>query len=453
MNMLHYLIYFLLAIVLLVAVHEAGHFLAARLCGIRVLRFSLGFGPQLFMRRFGADRTEFAVAAIPLGGYVKMLDEREGEVAAVERHRAFNTQSLGKRSVVVAAGPIANLLLAVLVYWGLACVGGRDFPARLGPVPADSPAAQAGLQQRDLILEVAGHEVRSWTDLRWQVVRNALGDPDVTLRVQRGDGDPMDMQLPVGGLVIDEKAADPLQQIGFVMPPARIAPVLSRPLPGSPAEIAGLRENDLVRSVGGQPVSIWADFVAVVSRNPGHPLEVIVDRDGSEQRFVVTPARIEGKTPRGRVGVAVKVDQDALERDMIVVRRTLFDGFSYALSQTWTTSSFSLRVMWNIITGKLSVRNISGPVTIADYAGQSANAGFEPYLKFLAMVSISLGVLNLLPVPVLDGGHLLYHAIEYVRGRPMSEAWEAFGQKLGMGVLALLMSLAFFNDLNRILFG
>lgn len=453
MSMLHYVIYFLLAIVLLVAVHEAGHFLAARCCGIRVLRFSLGFGPQIFMRRFGADRTEFALAAIPLGGYVKMLDEREAPVPASERHLAFNTQSLAKRSMVVVAGPLANLLLAVLIYWGLACAGSRDLPARLGPVPAESPAAQAGLREGDVILGVAGREVKGWSDLRWQVVRNALGDPLVTVRAQRGNGEAIDLELPVGGLEIDEKAADPLQQLGFILPPARIPPVLSKPLAGSPAEKAGLREGDRIRSVDDRPVAIWADFVSVVAHSPGRALELVVERDGNPLRVTITPERVEGKKPRGRVGVAVKVDQDALERDTIIVRRGLLDGAGHALSQTWNTSIFSLRVMWNIVTGKLSVRNISGPVTIADYAGQSASAGLEPYLKFLAMVSISLGVLNLLPVPVLDGGHLLYHAIEYVRGRPMSEAWEALGQKVGMGMLALLMSLAFFNDLNRILFG
>lgn len=453
MSMLHYILSFLLAIALLVAVHEYGHYLAARLCGIKVLRFSLGFGPQLFSCRFGKDRTEFSVAAIPLGGYVRMLDEREAAVDAQELHRAFNTQSLGKRCCVVVAGPLANLFLAILLYWGLACAGSRDFPARLGAVPAGSPAAAAGLQEGDLIRAFSGREVQGWTDLRWQVVRHALGEEAVTVDVQSGEAEIRQLALPLAGLQIDEKAPDPLLQIGFVLPPARISPVLSKPLDGSPAEVSGMKEGDRILSVDGKPVEIWADFVRIVSASPGRELDVAVDREGERLDLFVTPERVDGNPKRGRVGVAVKVDPDALKEDTIVVRHGLFEGLAYAAEQTWSTSVFSLKVMWNIVTGKLSVRNISGPVTIADYAGQSASAGLESYLKFLAMVSISLGVLNLLPVPVLDGGHLLYYAIEYIRGRPMSEAGEVFGQRLGMVFLALLMSLAFFNDINRILFG
>lgn len=453
MSTLHYILSFLVAIAVLVAVHEYGHFIVARLCGIRVLRFSLGFGPQLFSTRFGADRTEFSLAAIPLGGYVRMLDEREAPVDGAERHRAFNNQSLTKRSLVVLAGPVANLLLAILLYWGLGLAGTRDFPARLGLVPSGSPAAAAGLQNGDSILSFAGKDVRSWTDLRWLVVRNALDDGYVDLVAQQGDETPRALRVQLSGVQIEEKAADPLQQIGFVLPAARIEPVLSSPLPGSPAERAAMREGDRVLSIDGQSVEYWADFVKTVSASPGKLLQVLVQREGRELALAVTPEAVSGEVPRGRVGVAVKIDPEALKRDTIVVRHGIVSGLAHAVEQTWTTSTFSLRVMWNIVTGRLSVRNISGPVTIADYAGQSASAGLEPYLKFLAMVSISLGILNLLPVPVLDGGHLLYHAIEYIRGRPISEAGEVFGQRLGMVFLALLMSLAFFNDINRILFG
>ncbi|MDQ7990391.1 MAG: RIP metalloprotease RseP [Candidatus Dactylopiibacterium sp.] len=454
MSVIHYVLSFLVAIALLVAIHEAGHFLVARWCGVRVLRFSLGFGPQFFSCRFGRDRTEFSIAAIPLGGYVRMLDEREAPVDGAERHRAFNAQSLTRRSLIVLAGPVANLLLAILIYWGLALTGSRDFPARLGEVPAGSPAAVAGLREGDLIRSFDGRTVRGWSDLRWQVVREALDAPTVAVGVQRGGVELGSVPLSLTGITIDEKAPDPLRQMGLVLPPARIAPVLEAPLEGSAAQRAGLREGDRILRVDGRAVDIWADFVSVVAASVGRELLIEVDREGHVAEVRAVPEAVAGASPpRGRLGVAVKVDQEALQRDTILVRYGVAGGLLHAIGQTWSTSTFSLKVMWNIVTGKVSVRNISGPVTIADYAGQSASAGLAPYLKFLALVSISLGVLNLLPVPILDGGHLLYHAIEYVRGRPMSEAGEVFGQRLGMVFLALLMSLAFFNDINRILFG
>ena len=452
MSTLHYLGAFLLAIAILVAIHELGHFLAARWCGVKVLRFSLGFGPQVFCRRFGKDATEFAIAAIPLGGFVRMLDEREAPVDSRELHRAFNVQSLGKRSLIVLAGPVANLLLAVILYWGMAWAGERDLPARVGVVPQGTAAAMAGLQAGDLIQRLGGDEILGWSDLRWQVIQRALGEETLPLHVQRG-GAEVQLELNLQGVDIDEKAADPLKQLGLVLPPPKIAPVLASPLPGSPAEQAGLRAGDRILAVEGQAIAIWAEFVERVSASRGRELRLDVERAGTRFQLWVTPEEAPNQPGKGRIGVAVQPDEDYLANNTIQVSYGFLGGLRHGVEQTWSTCRFSLQVMWHIVTGRVSVRNVSGPVTIADYAGQSASAGIEAYLKFLAMVSISLGVLNLLPVPILDGGHLLYYAIEYIRGRPLSERLEALGQRLGMIFLALLMSLAFFNDLNRVFFG
>lgn len=452
MSTLHYLLSFLAAIAILVAVHELGHFLAARGCGVKVLRFSLGFGPLVFSRRFGRDGTEFALAAIPLGGYVRMLDEREAPVSPAELSRAFNTQSLGKRSLIVLAGPLANLLLAIALYCVLAWAGSRDLPARLGAVPSGSAAAQAGLQEGDLVQRIDGREVLGWSDLRWQLVQRALGEGSLALDVVRGEN-AIRLDLALSNVEIDEKAPDPLQQLGLILPSPRIAPVLAKPLPGSPAEKAGLLAGDRILSVDRQPIAIWADFVTRVADAYGRELQLEIERDGRNLSLLVRPEEVPGKPGKGRIGVAVQADENYLANNTIEVRYGLLGGVRHGLEQTWSTTRFSLQVMWHILSGRVSVRNVSGPVTIADYAGQSASAGLEAYLKFLAMVSISLGVLNLLPVPILDGGHLLYYALEYIRGKPLSERMEAFGQRVGMVILALLMSLAFFNDLNRVFFG
>ncbi|PLK47717.1 RIP metalloprotease RseP [Uliginosibacterium sp. TH139] len=452
MSILHYALSFLLAIAVLVAIHECGHFLAARWCGVKVLRFSLGFGPVMFSRRFGKDETEFVLAAVPLGGYVRMLDEREAPVANGELARAFNTQSVGKRSLIVLAGPLANFLLAVLVYSCLAWAGTRDLPARLGAVPAATVAAQAGLREGDVVLRVDGRDVRGWSELRARLLQNALSEEVLVLDVQRGEAELTSLNLPLAGIEIDERAADPMLQLGLVLPPPRIPPVLSKPLPASPAARAGLLAGDRILAVNAQHIEIWAEFVERIASSAGKDVLLEVQRGESVTQLTVRPEAQAGST-RGRIGVAVQTDGIDLQRDSIEVRYGLFEGVFQAITQTWNTSRFSLEVMGHILTGRVSLRNISGPVTIADYAGQSASAGLDTYLRFLAMVSISLGVLNLLPVPILDGGHLLYYVIEYIRGKPLSARLEELGQRLGMIILALLMSLAFFNDLNRVFFG
>ncbi|MDP5240516.1 RIP metalloprotease RseP [Uliginosibacterium sp. 31-16] len=452
MNSIFYMAAFLLAIGILIVVHEFGHYLAARLCGVRVLRFSLGFGPALWTRIAGKDRTEWTLSAVPLGGYVKMLDEREASVDAHELHRAFNTQSLLKRCFIVAAGPVFNLLLAVAIYWGIACVGGRDMGPQLGRIVAGSPAAQAGLLEGDMILRFGERDTRGWSDLRWAVMRNALRTDEVTVTVRHADGGLDDVRLALSGVKIEEKAADPMQQLGLSIRPTLPA-VLGQPLPGGAGAQAGLRAGDLVRSVDGKHVQYWHELVELIAAAPRRPLLFSVERDGALVNVSVTPEGVGPAPQRGLIRVPQINDEAFFVSHMTEIRYGLLAGAGYSVRHTADMAIFQLRAMWHIATGKMSWRNISGPVSIADAAGQSAKTGVDVYLGLIAALSVSLGVLNLLPIPILDGGHILYYVIERIRGRALSAAAEAFSQRVGLAILALLMSLAFFNDLNRVLFG
>ncbi|GAB2904801.1 RIP metalloprotease RseP [Uliginosibacterium flavum] len=453
MNSAHYIFFFLLAIGILIVVHELGHYAAARLCGVKVLRFSLGFGPQILMRRVGSDQTEWSLAAVPLGGYVKMLDEREGSVNVGERHRAFNTQSLGRRSFIVAAGPLANLLLAILIYWGMACAGTRDFPAVLGPVASGSSAAQAGLVEGDRVTRFAGVEIRGWSDLKWLVVQHALDAERVKLEVQREGIGLASFDLAMQGVLIDEKAPDALKQLGVSLPAILTVPVLGRPLADSPADLAGFAEGDRVRKVDGFELGSAAEFVKIIAASPGRTLSVQVERAGKLLTLEVRPESVADKPLQGRIGIPVGMDRDAVAKSIITVRYGVLEGGVHAVSQTFSTAGFYLQAIWHIVKGNISWRNVSGPIAIADAAGQSAKAGVDAYLGLIAALSVSLGVLNLLPIPILDGGHLLYYAIERIRGRALSEGAEELSQRIGLVMLVLLMSLAFFNDFHRVFFG
>jgi regulator of sigma E protease len=477
MSALHYLFFFLLAIAVLIVVHEFGHFSAARLCGIKVLRFSLGFGPKVLSRQANAESTEWVLAAIPLGGYVKMLDEREGPVDASELHAAFNTQPVWKRAIVVSAGPVSNLILAAVIYFVLACVGSRDLPSVLGEIPANSPAAAAGLLPGDQIVRFAETSVRGWGELRWQIIQHALGNQIVRVDVLRHGQTIRDLSLKMDGLSIEEKGPDPSRQLGLNPKLLAQRPVIGDVLPDWPAAQAGFKKGDLVRRVDSLRVDTWADFVATIVKAPGRTLHVSIDRRGVEIDLVVTPKaippqiqkeasppsdRLSGRqmeqnivkpSATGRIGAGALFDEEAFARQTILIRYGILDGVGHALRQTAGMAVFDLRAFWHIVTGSLSWKNVSGPISIADVAGQSARAGLEAYLSMIAALSVSLGVLNLLPIPILDGGHLLYYVSECIRGKAVSERMEELGQKIGLAILVLLMSLAFFNDLNRVFFG
>ncbi|MEC5396355.1 RIP metalloprotease RseP [Uliginosibacterium sp. H1] len=454
MSILHYIWWFLVALAILIAVHEYGHYLAARLCGVKVLRFSLGFGPRIFARQIGPDRTEWALSAIPLGGYVKMLDEREEAVPPAERHRAFNRQSLGKRSIIVLAGPVANFLLAILIYWGVFLHGSQELAPVVGAVSADSVAARAGLVVGDRIERVAGETIDTASDLRWVIIDHAIDRKRVEVEVSTPRGAREVRQIDLADVKIDDGAPDALAQLGLTVGLPPLPAVVGRTMPGGPAERAGLQPGDRFIEVDGQPVEDWRGFATYIAKRGGQDTRLVIQRGAGRLEMVVQPETVNDQSgSRGRLGVEVQQDPELLQRHLITMRYGVAEGFVRSIEQTAETSIFTLKVMYRMITGVVSLKNVSGPVTIADYAGQTARMGVEHYLRFLALVSISLGVLNLLPVPVLDGGHLLYYVAEFVRGRPLSERVMEAGQRLGLTLLVLLSMLALFNDINRLLPG
>jgi len=454
MNFFEYLIPFVLGLGLLILVHELGHYLVARWCGVKVLRFSIGFGRPLVSWRAGRDRTEWALAAFPLGGYVKMLDEREGEVAPAELHRAFNRQPVGRRFAVVAAGPLANFALAIVLYWGLFATGSEELRARVALVPGTSIAMEAGVQEGDLVTAVDDEPVRSWQELRWALLRHALDARQVTLQVQTADAAQALRRMDLSGVRIEEGESDLIATIGLRPWRPLIPPVIGKIVPGGAAQRAGLQEGDRFVTLAEQPVDSWLEVVERVRERPGQAMTVQVARGDRVIDTTLTPEPAEENGTRiGRIGVAVAEPIEGREALFTVVRYGPIDGLVKALRQTWETSVLSLKMIGRMITGDVSWKNLSGPVTIADYAGQTAKLGLPHYLKFLALISISLGVLNLLPIPVLDGGHLLYYTIEIIKGGPIPERVMEIGQQIGLVALAMLMAFAFYNDINRLISG
>ncbi|MBK7956057.1 MAG: RIP metalloprotease RseP [Candidatus Accumulibacter sp.] len=453
-NFLYYLAAFALILGILVVVHEFGHYLAARWAGVKVLRFSVGFGKPLWARRFGQDGTEWAIAAFPLGGYVKMLDEREGEVPPQDLHRSFNRQPVQRRMVIVAAGPAANFLLAIVLYWGLFWHGTEEFRPILGAPVIASPAAAAGFEDGELVLQVGGEKVQTWQEMRWRLLQGAADQAQVDLEVINPRHEIAIRRLDVSAVRNSGWEGDALERLGLGLFRPRLPPVLGRVTPGSAADAAGLLSGDEILSIDGQAIASWAEVVKAVRGSPEKALSLEVLRAGARVRMTVTPAAVEERGNEiGRIGAAVIDNGEAREAMMITVSYGPVAALSKAVAETWDKSAFTLLMMGKMITGEVSWRNISGPVTIADYAGQSARLGIDYYLKFLALVSISLGVLNLLPIPILDGGHLLYYLVEIIKRGPVSERTMEIGQQIGLTLLIMLMAFAFYNDINRLFSG
>lgn len=452
MEPLYYLGAFLLALGILIVVHELGHFLVARWCGIKVLRFSVGFGKPLLVRRFGRDATEWAVCIFPLGGYVKMLDEREAPVEARELRRAFNRQPVVKRFAVVAAGPVANFLLAIVLYWGLFVHGTEEIRPILGAPAAQSVASVGGFSEGDVVLSVASRPVDTWNDFRWEILRKALERQPVAVEVREASGKAVTRQLDLGAGDAADLDGDVVQQLGLRLFRPAVPPIIGSLASGGPAAAAGLLPGDRVTAIDSRGVDTWGDVLEIVRTAPGRTLRVVVEREGRTLSFDVTTGEVVERGQRiGRLGIALQDDPSRRSQLMHTVRYGPVDAFARAGKQTYETALFSLRVLGRMVTGDVSWRNLSGPVTIADFAGQSARLGLAYYIKFLALISISLGVLNLLPIPLLDGGHLMYYIFEIIKGGPVSEKAMEIGQQIGLAVLLMLMAFAFYNDINRLI--
>jgi regulator of sigma E protease len=454
MSLLHTVVSFVIALGVLIVVHELGHYLVARWCGVKVLRFSVGFGRALASRRLGADRTEWVIAAVPLGGYVKMVDEREGTVAPEDLPRAFNRQNVWRRFAIVLAGPVANFLLAIALYWGLFLGGVQEAKPILAAPEAGTLAAQAGLARGDVVRSVNGEPVTSWQDVRWRVLQLALNREPARLEVQHASGALDWRTLELGEVKAEEVEGDLLTRLGLRLFRPEVPPAIGQVVPGGVAERAGLAVRDRVLAINGEPVATWEALVAKVRSSAGRALVLEVDRAGARTRIELTPEAVkQGAETIGRIGAGPYVEPGAMSAYLIEVRYGPGEALARAFAKTWEMSVFSLRMLAKMIVGEVSWRNLSGPVTIADYAGQSAQLGLAPYLAFLALISISLGVLNLLPIPLLDGGHLMYYAIEVLKGSPVSERVMELGQRAGLVVLLFLMVFAFYNDINRLISG
>ena len=455
MSLLTTVLAFAFALGVLIVVHEFGHFLVARLCHVKVLRFSVGFGRVIWSRRYGRDQTEWALSVFPLGGYVKMLDEREGEVASEDLPRAFNRQSVWRRFAIVAAGPAANFLLAIFLYWFIYLHGVPGLRPVIGAVVAGSSAAAAQLAPGDTIIKIGPQAVTTWQDARWALLQHAVEKSVVTLEVRNDRNEIATRKLDMSRLSAADLDGDFLRALGFMRLQPPLPPVIGRVLPGGAAERGGLKANDEIIAINGEPTTRWDQVVTTVSGNPDRELVFAVRRDAAVvARIAVTPdAVLENGERSGRIGAAPRIDRDALRQYEVEVRYAPLASLGKALERTWDTSMFSLKMLGKMLVGQVSLKNLSGPITIADYAGQSAQAGWLSYLVFMALISISLGVLNLLPVPLLDGGHLMYYMVEILKGSPVSDKAIEVGQHVGMALLFTLMAFALYNDVARLIHG
>jgi regulator of sigma E protease len=443
---------FIVAVGLLVAVHEFGHYWVARRLGVRVLRFSIGFGRPLVSRQRSPEEPEFVIAAIPLGGYVKMLDEREGPVPPEEAHRAFNRQPLWVRTAVVVAGPAFNFLFAIAAFWAVLTIGETGLRPMIGEVTPATPAANAGLRAGDEIVSVNGRTTPTWSLAMQEMATGTVARPELAIQVRDQFGNLETRVIAsrdIGDLA--ESSGGVLKQVGVTPLRPAVPPVFGTIVDGEAADRAGIRSGDRVIAVDGTPIESWGQWVDYVQARPGTSLALEIERGGVRELIELTPAPLaRDDAVIGRIGAANAPAPELLAEYEARHQLGLVEAVPAAIGKTVEYSVLTLKVIWRILTGEASVHNLSGPITIADTAGKTASIGLVYFLKFLAIVSISLGVLNLLPVPMLDGGHLVYFAIEAVKGSPVSEAVMEQGQKIGLLVLLGLMSLAFYVDLVRV---
>ncbi len=454
------LVAFVVTIGILVSIHEYGHFQVARWGDVKVLKFSIGFGKPLWQKTFGKDKTEFVLAAIPLGGYVKMLDERElkdegtpHSYSETDLQRAFNRQNVSKRIAIVLAGPVANLLLAIVLYWGLFMLGVTGMRPIIGVVEDNGLAAQASLKSGEIIQKIAGKQVFTWQEARLALLEESLENKSVEIEATNNNNELLQHTLSFEGIDNDAEI-DVLKKIGLEQFIPNIPAVVGEIVANSAAEKAGFKPNDKIVRVDNVDVSDWEQVVNIIKDSPNKKLKFEIEREQKIIQIAAIPEAIkENNKTIGRMGAGVNLDKIELDKLLITLNYSPFIALQKAIAKTWDTSIFSLKMLGKMITGKVSIKGISGPVTIATFAGESASLGLKTFLGFLALVSISIGVLNLLPIPVLDGGHLMYYIAEIFKGSPVSEKTMLVGQKIGFGLLGLLMMIALFNDFNRLIAG
>lgn len=451
MDLLHTLFYFAIAIGVLVSFHEFGHFWVARKAGVKVLRFSVGFGKVLWSYQKNPEATEYVLSAIPLGGYVKMVDEREGEVKSEDLPFAFNRQSLLARTAIVAAGPIFNLVLAIALFWSVLVIGETGIKPILGVVGQGTLAATAGFVEGDQIISVNDKLTPTWTEAIGAIIASALdGDQDVKVTVKNLD-DKQDVRLL---RIAESDAQNPdvlYEHLGFKPWSPKLKPIIGKVLPDSAALAAGLRQGDLIISADGTAMNDWMQWVDTVKNHPDIAINLIIERDGVQLPLTITPKSVQSELKaEGKIGASVFIPEGLIKSVSVEYSLPPLAAIPVALETTWHYAYTTLKMMGRMLIGKASVKNLSGPISIAEYAGQSADMGLVPFLKFMALVSVSLGVLNLLPVPVLDGGHLLFFALEAIKGSPVSDKIQTFLQQVGIALLMSLMALAMVLDVQRL---
>lgn len=448
-SLIHTIFYFLLALAILVAFHEFGHFYACRRLGVKVIRFSIGIGKSIWRYRRSPEDTEFSIGFLPLGGYVKMVDEREGEVAPKDLPHAFNRQPLPIRAAIVFAGPFANFLLAILLYWAVFMLGETGLRPVLGPVAQGTIAAEAGLQAGEEIVAVGGKATPTWDFVISELIEQAMDGEELPVEVKSDHGASLTRIVSIPR-ELAEKPELLHDRLGLQPWQPSLPAVVDRIEPNSAAARTGLLPGDHLLSADGQPIKDWQHWVEIVRAHPGQAVSIVVEREDARLDLSITPLAVDSpKGKVGKIGAAVRVPKDLMDSMEVEYRLSAWPALTMAATKTWDYSAITLKMIGRMLVGTASVDNLSGPISIAQYAGQSASMGLVQFLKFLAIVSVSLAVLNLLPIPVLDGGHLMFYLFEAVRGAPLPERVQVMFQNIGIVILFSLMFFSFYLDIMR----
>jgi regulator of sigma E protease len=452
-ELLQSVVAFIVALGVLITFHEFGHYWVARRCDVKILRFSVGFGRAIYKKQFGKDNTEFVIAALPLGGYVKMLDEREGDVKEEELPRSFNYKPLWQRFAIVSAGPIFNFIFAIFAYWIIFVVGINGLKPFVGEVEPASISSSAGFKTGQEIVSVNGIQTPTWSAVIDHLVNYTVNGEIISLLVIDNDGSEQYIELDLSKISIDDMAEGKLlEALGLSVIELKLPAIIGEVLPNGAAEKSGLLQHDEIIRVDNESISSWSEWVEIIRNSPDKPLSLEVLRGENTINIEVVPELVVDENEQiGRIGAAVFKPDDLFDSYFTLESYSLPNALLKAVKKTWEMSVLTLQVLGKMLVGEASVKNLSGPISIAQYAGQSAGIGLVAFFSFMAIVSVSLGVLNLLPVPLLDGGHLMYYLAEMVIGKPVSEGTQIIGQQIGLVLLLGLMSIALFNDISRLL--